>query len=294
MKMEADSSKNFTLAGWLIAVFGLFSIIIIIGVYNFRFSGGLALTHQHFAEFGDYFGGVLNPILTALTIVLLVYSLRLQLHELRNSTTELRNSSHELKNNRITLEETRLVHEDNVRVQQLNVLIPIAVKRLDVYIVNTSKALEAQMTFHYSDKSEIDGFEDLLSFSISALEISRIYKYAKVDGRVQKLTQLIAEEGEAGAQRVLIAQVNNIFGFIDEIHIIISELQELECHSLVYFDYLRQLTSTFFRLRDIFELLDDVTRKGVNARFDKNSEMSSIVLKKYMLQSQGDETKNNN
>ena len=204
------------------------------------------------------------------------------LKELKNSTTELRNSNHELKNNRTTLEETRLVHADNVRVQQLNILIPIAVKRMDDHIFATWEAMKVQLTFHYMEESEALSFSDLQSLSVSTLEICLTYKHSKIDRRVQKLSTLIAKEGETDVQQVLISQIEKLFGFIDEIHIIVSELQGLESHSLVYFEYLRQLTSIFFRLRDIVDLLDDKTQQGVNARFEKNNAMTSIVLDKYM------------
>lgn len=59
----------------------------IIYYYNFHINsseGGLPL----FAQFGDYFGGVLNPILTFATVILLYFSIRIQDRELNEIRRE--------------------------------------------------------------------------------------------------------------------------------------------------------------------------------------------------------------
>lgn len=57
-----------------------------------------------FGAFGDYFGGILNPILSFLTIVILVYSIRLQARELELTRSEL--------------SETKAIHSDNLKLQR--------------------------------------------------------------------------------------------------------------------------------------------------------------------------------
>ena len=65
-------------------------------VYAFLFgSGGLGGTEE-FARFGDYIGGVVNPLLGLLTIFLLVRSLKVQSEELKLSRQELANSASEM------------------------------------------------------------------------------------------------------------------------------------------------------------------------------------------------------
>ena len=83
-----EISKGFY---WLLGlVFGiaLIFMIIVFGLYFFTFSGELG-TQEMFAQFGDFIGGLLNPIFSFLTIVLLIGSLFLQRQELGKVVEEL-------------------------------------------------------------------------------------------------------------------------------------------------------------------------------------------------------------
>ncbi len=59
----------------------------------FRFSGGLSERHEYWGQFGDYFGGLLNPIFGLLSFVALLIALVLQSRELHASMKELRAST---------------------------------------------------------------------------------------------------------------------------------------------------------------------------------------------------------
>ncbi|HID9088955.1 hypothetical protein [Enterobacter mori] len=63
-----------------IIYFSLFFIVVVIlaYVYNFNTGKGLSKSTEVWAQFGDYLGGVVNPILTFLSIVLLIRSVNLQ------------------------------------------------------------------------------------------------------------------------------------------------------------------------------------------------------------------------
>lgn len=83
--------------------------ILLISFYIFTFWGTAYSDKEYFAQFGDFLGGVLNPILSFLTIVLLVFSLKYQLIELRMTREELANQSKEqAKNNQTQLELAKL------------------------------------------------------------------------------------------------------------------------------------------------------------------------------------------
>lgn len=60
-----------------------------------------------FGAFGDFFGGILNPILGFATVTLLVWSLNIQLNELSLSRNELSLSREELRLTRQELAETK-------------------------------------------------------------------------------------------------------------------------------------------------------------------------------------------
>ncbi|MCF2856992.1 hypothetical protein L1286_05905 [Pseudoalteromonas sp. SMS1] len=86
-----------------------FIIPIALGVllltYFSNFNDGFG-NQGDFGAFGDFIGGILNPILTFFTIVILVYSIRLQVKELELTRNELR--------------ETKGIHHDNLLLAQEN------------------------------------------------------------------------------------------------------------------------------------------------------------------------------
>lgn len=53
-------------------------VVILAYVFNFNTGKGLSKSTEVWAQFGDYLGGVVNPILTFLSIVLLIKSVNLQ------------------------------------------------------------------------------------------------------------------------------------------------------------------------------------------------------------------------
>lgn len=78
---------------WLLII----SSICLIFFYFCNFYFSTVLTQESTAQFGDYIGGVLNPILGFATIALLVWSIQIQLRELRLNTKALEEQAIELK-----------------------------------------------------------------------------------------------------------------------------------------------------------------------------------------------------
>ena len=77
-----------------IAVFLTFSVV---SVYFHYFSGEVLLEHDKWGQFGDYLGGVLNPIFGFLGFIALLLTLKLQRQELKISTEELAKSAKALE-----------------------------------------------------------------------------------------------------------------------------------------------------------------------------------------------------
>jgi len=78
-----------------ISLFVVIGVIIVISTYmiQFVYSKGYDLGGTTaFGEFGDYIGGILNPLLGFATVILLIYSIRLQMKELGDSTKALQAS----------------------------------------------------------------------------------------------------------------------------------------------------------------------------------------------------------
>jgi hypothetical protein len=64
---------------------------------------GLSSDNGHWGTFGDYFGGVVNPIVGMLTVFLVLHSIRIQRRELRASLEELAKSNDALISQNSTL-----------------------------------------------------------------------------------------------------------------------------------------------------------------------------------------------
>lgn len=93
-------------------------LVIVAGVYVYEFYTGIGSwgSHQQFAEFGDFFGGTLGPVLAFLTIILLLWSIHLQTTELRETRDVMTTSTqHQEKMLKLqTNTEKRRELEDNI------------------------------------------------------------------------------------------------------------------------------------------------------------------------------------
>ena len=84
---KKSTTSFYTLVGFIIAVV-VAAAFVVLSVYLTKFNGQLG-NQELFGQFGDYLGGVLNPILGFATVVLLVVSLKLQMNELTLTRQEL-------------------------------------------------------------------------------------------------------------------------------------------------------------------------------------------------------------
>lgn len=88
-KMQMSDAKN-----WLwrhsAFVFAVLLAVVVIGVYILQFKGRpLSINTEDWGQFGDYFGGVLNPIVAGLALFLLAISVNLQRTELAETRKAL-------------------------------------------------------------------------------------------------------------------------------------------------------------------------------------------------------------
>jgi hypothetical protein len=97
-----------------------------------------ALTQESTAQFGDYFGGVLNPILGFATVALLVWSIQIQLRELKLTRTEMeentkanKEQAKELNEQNILLREQRDIETSRLAKKELNELLNEQQKRVE-------------------------------------------------------------------------------------------------------------------------------------------------------------------
>lgn len=98
MSSESDSKKlsdeefpDFLLK---IAVFVVVAAIVVIAVFVWRFRGkSISDSPSDWGTFGDYVGGLLNPVVGMATVLLVIISIIIQRRELRASLTEMKNAN---------------------------------------------------------------------------------------------------------------------------------------------------------------------------------------------------------
>lgn len=91
-KIELWLSKHSLIILIVVFVAAISALVIIGSIYYMHF-GSISENNQKWGEFGDYFGGTLNPIFGFLTVIALLVTLAIQSRELGISSRELRNSA---------------------------------------------------------------------------------------------------------------------------------------------------------------------------------------------------------
>ncbi len=81
----------------LLPVLAGLGFLVAVGFYATSFSGELADSNEIWGQFGDYLGGLLNPIFGFLSLIAILATLFVQGQELRYSTEELAKSAEALK-----------------------------------------------------------------------------------------------------------------------------------------------------------------------------------------------------
>lgn len=71
-------------------------IAFVLGLYVINFHGSFGSEQATWGTFGDYVGGVLNPIFAFASLIAILYSMHLQSEELENSSNELQRSAEAL------------------------------------------------------------------------------------------------------------------------------------------------------------------------------------------------------
>jgi Putative phage abortive infection protein len=113
---EEESKLNRRLE--IVFIFAVIFSIIVIIPYFVNFSGFISNDQNHWGLFGDYLGGVLNPVLGFFGLLALLFTISLQSKELRLSVQELEKSSNALNRQNLTLDIQRF---ENTFFQMLRI-----------------------------------------------------------------------------------------------------------------------------------------------------------------------------
>ena len=82
---------------WLILGVAMITATVATVFYGANFSGFISNEHEKWGQFGDFFGGVLNPSFSFLTLIALLLTLRYQSEELKLTKEELVKSTSALE-----------------------------------------------------------------------------------------------------------------------------------------------------------------------------------------------------
>jgi len=120
---HSDKPKVAEAGHWLVIgamVVGLAVIAVVAGAYFFKFHGPTADEQGTWGEFGDYVGGLINPIFGFITVLILVETLRVQRRDLELSRIELEASTKALKSQSITLARQNFEDHFFALIEQFN------------------------------------------------------------------------------------------------------------------------------------------------------------------------------
>ena len=120
-----DSRKMVRLLSLIVASAAAF-LGAIYFLYFVEFHGGFSSNQEKWGQFGDFIGGTVNPVLSFLSLLALVFTVVLQTRQLENSREELLNSKEELKATRdelrkSTLAQSELAETANAQARYANI-----------------------------------------------------------------------------------------------------------------------------------------------------------------------------
>lgn len=152
--MKDTNHKQFTLITKLLLIFALISMGFVIAPYIIKFGGFFNFGQQdHFGQFGDYIGGVLNPLLTFATILLLLFTVKLQIDSLNIQAQELEATRLELTQSREAAQEQIRHLKIEARKSDVYKTIEVLEKRLEglyrepVFFISDGRLRERELYF---------------------------------------------------------------------------------------------------------------------------------------------------
>jgi len=169
-------SKGFL---WVIGIFAVVILTGVFGAYFYEFSGHSKGGPSEWAMFGDYVGGLANPLLGFLTIFLLIVSLYYQ-------SLELTATREELAETRRATERSNVIHQNNVALQTRNNLRP----QLEEHFTAAMHAFTSELKKPYN---VVAGSE---KFSVNLHKVYSTLKLPYVINSVDKAIQSYAPKWE--------------------------------------------------------------------------------------------------
>lgn len=150
-----------------LAVISFIFILVVFGLYMYNFSYlGLSPNQEDWAQFGDYMGGTLNPMLAFFAFIGLLYTIRIQSSALQMSKDELEATRKELKESRIAQQKQSESLELQNKATQLQIF-----ENTFFELVNSFKFLKERLIKEYVECSITGSSEIILKLSTGDVNI---------------------------------------------------------------------------------------------------------------------------
>lgn len=120
---NTDTNKDNSVSMKVVAIWILVIIAVLATVYLVIYFGHGGLVQERLAQFGDFVGGTLNPILGFLTVGLLVWSIQIQMKELKATREELAATKTETELSRKAMEaQVQHLEQQSLQTQLLRLI----------------------------------------------------------------------------------------------------------------------------------------------------------------------------
>jgi len=117
----------------LAALLATAMIALVVVAYVLHFGGNWADSHEKWGQFGDYFGGTLNPLFAMLAFLALLWSIALQASEFNQATEHLAEQT------RLAREEAQSTRKDKISLELLEVIKDIDARIAAIMATDISK-----------------------------------------------------------------------------------------------------------------------------------------------------------
>ncbi|EOE6055759.1 hypothetical protein ACKJ8N_003564 [Vibrio cholerae] len=188
------------------------TILLLLIIYFSNFHNGFG-DQATFGAFGDFVGGILNPILSFITILLLIYSLRFQLQELGYTRDEIK--------------KTNQIHTSNVQQQKrlfeaTNYLeeLKLFQSKLDELVVKKVMHVRISKGFPWAGLNAQEG----VNYVVHQYSISDLFAYGNRYADFKRHAELDYLEQT-------LEEINILFGTYTSL---ISSLKKSECDESLY------------------------------------------------------------
>lgn len=206
---------------YILAGIAVLLVVAAVAFYVIVFGTSLSTSHNHWGLFGDYFGGLLNPIFAMLAFIALLWSILLQAHEFRSASEVLSNqakSSEEqlriLRNSRIREDLIHVIKEIDEKLDHTlsqYVTVPGSNPQLSI----THMVMEGQRLARGSDTSDsYSGFIRMARTSGSVIE-AHIRELIFLLGKMREFLEQYSQFEQSSYSPVILYYSDKCYRLLD-------------------------------------------------------------------------------